>query len=248
LTELHVERWGEGPPVLLVHGAVADGRATWREQRPLAERWTLTVPDRPGFGENPPVERVDFDVDAPLVAELLADGAHLVGHSYGGVISLLASARRPEAVWSLTVVEPPAFGVARGNPEVDELVERLREHWRSGPRDAEAFLRGFLRLVGSATDPPSPLPPPLQRGAEMLLVERGPWEAEIPLDELAGASFPKLVVSGAHDPAFDAVCDVLEQWLSAERAVIPGAGHSVQRTGAPFNERLEEFLLSAESG
>jgi pimeloyl-ACP methyl ester carboxylesterase len=247
LTELHVERWGEGPPVLLVHGAVADGRATWREQRPLAERWTLTVPDRPGFGENPPVERVDFDVDAPLVAELLADGVHLVGHSYGGVISLLAAARRPEAVWSLTVVEPPAFGVARGNPEVDELVERLREHWRSGPRDAEAFLRGFLRLVGSATDPPSPLPPPLQRGAEMLLVERGPWEAEIPLDELAGASFPKLVVSGAHDPAFDAVCDVLEQRLSAERAVIPGAGHSVQRTGAPFNERLEAFLLSAES-
>jgi pimeloyl-ACP methyl ester carboxylesterase len=248
LTKLHVERWGRGPPVVLVHGAVADGRATWMDQRPLAERWTLTVPDRPGFGENPPVERVDFDVDAPLVAELLADGAHLVGHSYGGVISLLAAARRPEAVWSLTVVEPPAFGVARGNPEVDELVERLREHWRSGPRDAEAFLRGFLRLVGSATDPPSPLPPRLQRGAEMLLVERGPWEAEIPLDELAGASFPKLVVSGAHDPAFDAVCHVLEQRLSAERAVIPGAGHSVQRTGAPFNERLEEFLLSAELG
>ena len=211
MTELHVERWGKGPPVVLVHGAVAGGHVTWTEQRPLAERWTLTVPDRPGFGENPPVERVDFDVDAPLVAELLADGAHLVGHSYGGVISLLAAARRPEAVWSLTVVEPPAFGVARGNPDVDELVERLQEHWRSGPRDAEAFLRGFLRLVGSATDPPSPLPPPLQRGAEMLLIERAPWEAEIPLDQLVGANFPKLVVSGAHHPAFDAVCDVLEQ-------------------------------------
>jgi len=248
LTELHVERWGEGPPVVLVHGAVADGRATWTEQRPLAERWTLTVPDRPGFGENPPVERVDFDVDAPLVAELLADGAHLVGHSYGGVISLLAAARRPEAVWSLTVVEPPAFGVARGNPHVGDLVERLQEHWRSGPRDPETFLRGFLRLVGSAMDPPSPLPPPLQRGAEMLLVERGPWEAQIPLAELAGARFPKLVLSGAHNPAFDAVCDVLEQRLSAERAVIAGAGHSVQRTGARFNERLEAFLLSAESG
>jgi pimeloyl-ACP methyl ester carboxylesterase len=248
VTKLHVERWGEGPPVLLVHGSVGDGPGTWAEQRPLAERWTLTVPDRPGFGENPPVERVDFDVDAPLVAELLADGAHLVGHSYGGVISLLAAARRPEAVWSLTVVEPPAFGVARGNADVDDFVDHGQEHWRSGPRDPEAFLRGFLRLVGSALDPPSPLPPRLQRGAEMLLVERGPWEAEIPLDELAGASFPKLVVSGAHDPAFDAVCDVLEQRLWAERAVIAGAGHSVQRTGAPFNERLEAFLLSAESG
>ena len=126
MTKLHVECWGRGPPVVLVHGAVADGRATWMDQRPLAERWTLTVPDRPGFGENPPVERVDFDVDAPLVAELLADGAHLVGHSYGGVISLLAAARRPEAVWSLTVVEPPAFGVARGSCRGRGARHRLR--------------------------------------------------------------------------------------------------------------------------
>jgi pimeloyl-ACP methyl ester carboxylesterase len=248
MTELHVERRGEGPTVLLVHGSVADGRATWTEQQPLAERWTLLVPDRPGFGENPPVERVDFEVDAPLVAELLADGAHLVGHSYGGVVSLLAAARRPEAVWSLTVIEPSAFGIARGNPAVDDFVDRLQEHWRSGPRDPDAFLRAFLRLVGSAMEPPSPLPEPLQRGAEMLLAERGPWEAQIPLDALASASYPKLVVSGAHHPAFEAVGDVLEQRLGAERAGIPGAGHSVQRTGPPFNERLEEFLRSAESG
>jgi pimeloyl-ACP methyl ester carboxylesterase len=231
-----------------VHGSITDGPATWSAQQPLAGRWTLMVVDRPGFGENPPVERVDFDVDAPLVAELLADGVHLVGHSYGGVISLLAAARRPDAVWSLTVIEPPAFGVARGNPDVDDFIDRGQEHWRSGPRDPEAFLRGFLRLVGAALDPPSPLPPPLLRGAEMLMVERGPWEAEIPLDDLTRASFPKLVVSGAHHPGFDAVCDVLEQRLGAERAVIAGAGHSVQRTGAPFNERLEAFLLSAESG
>ena len=246
MTELHVERWGEGPPVLLVHGSVADGTATWTAQRPLAERWGLMVVNRPGFGENPPVERVNFEVDAPLVAELLGDGAHLVGHSYGAVVSLLAAARRPQAVWSLTVAEPPAFGVASGHLAVDDLVAALRQHWDEGPRDPEAFLRAFLEIVGSAVDPPSPLPPSLRRGAEMLLVERGPWEAEIPLDELARAGFPKLVVSGAHHPAFEAVCDVLEQRLGAERAVIPGAGHSVPRTGAPFNERLEAFLLSAD--
>jgi hypothetical protein len=44
------------------------------------------------------------------------------------------------------------------------------------------------------------------------------------------------------------VCDVLEERLGAERAVIPGARHSVQRTGPPFNERLEAFLRSAEAG
>jgi pimeloyl-ACP methyl ester carboxylesterase len=248
MTDLHVERWGSGPPVLLVHGSVADARSTWVEQRPLAERWSLVLLDRPGFGANPPVARVDFAVDAPLVAEHLGDGAHLVGHSYGGVVSLLAAARRPDAVRSLTVIEPPAFAVARGNPDADDFVVRSQEHWRSGPRDPEAFLRGFLRLVGSAIDPPSPLPPLLERGAEMLLVERGPWEADIPLDELARASYPKLVVSGGHHPGFEAVCDVLEERLRAERAVIPGAGHSVPRTGAPFNERLEAFLRSAEDG
>jgi pimeloyl-ACP methyl ester carboxylesterase len=246
VTELQAERWGDGPPVVFVHGSVADGASTWKQQRPLAERWQLIVLDRPGFGSNPPVERVDFDVDAPLVAELLADGAHLVGHSYGGVVSLLAAARRPNAVRSLTIIEPPAFGVARGNADVDEVVRGLQDHWDSGPRDPEVFLRGFLRLVGSALDPPSPLPPPLRRGAEMLVVERGSWEAEIPFERLTRAAFPTLVVSGAHHPAFEAVCDVLQERLAAERAVIPGAGHSVPRTGAPFNERLEAFLVSAE--
>ena len=76
---------------------------------------------------------------------------------------------------------------------------------------------------------------------------RQPWEAEIPLAELRAAPFPKLVVSGGHSPAFEAVCDVLERETGAERAVITGAAHSVQMTGAPFNERLERFLSAAEA-
>jgi pimeloyl-ACP methyl ester carboxylesterase len=243
---LHVERLGAGPPVVLVHGSVAGGEAAWAEQMALAARWTLLVIDRPGYGRAPDVEREDFEVDAQLLAEVLPEGAHLVGHSYGGVVSLLAAARRPESVRSLTVSEPPAFGVAAGNPDVDALVARLREHWERGPREPEAFLRGFLELVGSQIRLPDPLSPPLERAARVLVTERGPWEAEIPLAELARAPFLKLVLSGGHDPAFDAVCDVLEERLGAERAVITGAGHSVQRTGAPYNERLERFLRAAQ--
>jgi pimeloyl-ACP methyl ester carboxylesterase len=241
---VHVRRLGSGPAVVLVHGSVADGEATWAEQRALADRWALVIPDRPGFGANPPVERVDFEADAPLVADLLGDGAHLVGHSYGGVISLLAAALRPESVRSVTVLEPPALGVARGNAAVVAFIAEMTEYWASAPDDPEEFLRGFLRLVGSHYDPPSPLPPKLERGAELLRVERPPWEADIPLAELRAAPFPKLVASGRHHPAFDAVCDVLEQRLDAERAVIPGAGHTLQRTGR-FNERLETFLVRA---
>jgi hypothetical protein len=55
-----------------------------------------------------------------------------------------------------------------------------------------------------------------------------------------------LVLSGGHSPAFEAVCDALAEGLSAERAVIPGRGHTVPSTGAPYNERLEAFLTAAE--
>ena len=227
-----------------MHGSVTGGASTWRKQLPLASRWTLLIVDRPGFGSAPPAgERVDFAVDAPLVAELLGDGAHLVGQSYGGVVALLAAAQRPEAVRSLTVIEPPAFAVAAGNAAADEFVRRGKELWATGPEDPAAFLPLFLDLVGAAQ--PSRLSPELEQGARLLRTERGPWEAEIPLDELAAAPFPKLVVSGAHDPAFDAVCDVLERRLGAERAVLAGAEHSAQRTGARFNDRLEEFLRAA---
>jgi hypothetical protein len=80
----------------------------------------------------------------------------------------------------------------------------------------------------------------------MLMLERHPWEAEIPLDELAAAPFPKLVVSGAHSEPFDIVCDVLATRIGAERAVLPGAGHSVQRLGEPFNTLLASFVERAD--
>lgn len=228
---------------MLVHGSVSNGARTWGAQRPLASRYRLAVVDRPGFPPGPPVERVDFEEHAEWLAERLEPGDHLCGHSYGGVVCLLAAARFG-ALRSLTVLEPPATSVARGNPAADAFAAGAARLWREGPREPEAFLRGFLAAVGSAFDPPSPLPPELEQGARTLMVERGPWEAEIPLAELRALPFPKLVVSGAHHAAFDAICDALERALRAERAVCPGAGHSVQ--AAPgFNDVLERFLVAA---
>jgi len=219
-----------------VHGSVANGEATWAAQRPLAEQFELVVPNRPGFPPGPEVERVDFEADATWLECYLEPGTHLVGQSYGGVISLLAAARRPELVASLTVIEPPAFALARGHPAAEAFIERA--HQVTG--DPEAYLRAFLDLVGSP-QPAHPLPPGLLQGARMLIVERPPWEADIPLGALDGV--PALVVSGAHSAAFDAVCDVLEERLGAERAVLPGAGHSPQRLGEAFNERLASFVM-----
>jgi pimeloyl-ACP methyl ester carboxylesterase len=228
---------GKGPRLLFVHGSVLNGEATWNAQRPLSERFELVVPNRRGFPPGPDVERVDFADEAVWLERFLEPGTHLVGQSYGGVIALLAAARRPELLASLTVIEPPAFDVARGHTAVEAFVA-------SGAAisgDPETYLRGFLELVGSS-QPEHPLSAALLQGARTLMVERPPWEAEIPLDELAATPFPKLVVSGGHSPAFDAVCDVLEARLGARRAVLPGAGHGPQRLGEPFNELLASFV------
>lgn len=246
--DLDVETIGEGPPILFVHGDVVGAAVTWRKQRPLAECWRLILPNRPGFGDSPPLERGDFEVEAPMFAELLGEGAHLVGHSYGAVIALLAAAARPEAVRSLTVSEPGALRLAEGTPVVDTMIANGKRLYADpGAIPTETFLRLFRFGAGSSHATPSQLPEELVRGVELLKRERPSWEAEIPLDQLASAGFPVLVVSGGHSDAFDAVCDALAAALSAERAVISGRGHTVPSTGASYNKRLEAFLRAADA-
>jgi len=230
--------------VVLIHGSVGNGPMTWPSIEPLQERFDVVLPNRAGYPPGPPLDRIDFETQAEELAPLLEDGAHLVGHSYGGVISLLIAARYPERVRSLAVSEPPAFGVARGRPEVERLLAELAAFFAGGPYEPAAYLRGFLGVVGSDIGLPEPLPPDLEQGARAAMAERPPNEAEIPLNDLGAAPFRKLVLSGAHHPAFDAVCDVLEERLGAERAVVPGAGHSIPRAPG-YMDRLTAFLALA---
>jgi len=231
--------------LVFVHGSVGNGEAAWGKQRPLADEFELVVLNRPGFPPGPPVDRVDFEEHAAWVAERLQPGDHLCGHSYGGVVSLYAAAQ-VEGLSSLTVAEPPAFAIAADRPEVDEFSTKLESLWRDGPREPRAFLAAFYQAVaGRAVEVPDPLPPDLHQGAQTLMVERGPWEARPQLDELRSAPFPKLVVSGGWNAAFEAVCDVLEERLLAQRSVLPGMGHNPQLLGRPFNDVLRAFLRNA---
>jgi len=166
------------PRVLLVHGSVVNGDVTWAAQRPLAERFELVVPNRRGFPPGPDVDAVDYEDEAAWLDCFLEPGTHLVGHSYGGVIALFAAARRPELLRSLTVIEPPALAVARGNPAVDAFAAGAERLWEEGSHDPEAFLRGFLAAVNSSL-PRGELSPALLQGARTLMVERYPWTAEI---------------------------------------------------------------------
>jgi pimeloyl-ACP methyl ester carboxylesterase len=236
---LHVETWGEGTPVVLVHGSLALGAEEWEQQRPLAgEGFQLRVPDRRGYGDSPAATGEDFLRDAEDIAELMGDGAHLVGHSYGGLGVLFAAARRPEATLSLTVLEPAASALGHDHPAARALTNEVKAMWDDDVPDAE-WVVAFLKAIGSDPDdfPPEflasalPLVPVFRRGRPI-------WYPDLPLEELASASFPKVVVSGGHSAGLDAVCDDLAVRIAASRAVVEGAGHEIQFTGQPINDLL----------
>jgi pimeloyl-ACP methyl ester carboxylesterase len=241
--DLEVVRLGSGTPVVLVHGSVVAAERTWRHQLALAEHWTLTLPNRPGFGASPPLPRGDFEAEAPLIAELLGEGAHLVGHSYGAVIALYAAALRPRSVLSLVVSEPGCMNVAAGDPRVDaQITHGALLYERAAELSPREFLLAFRGGVGSTHHTPGQLEGDLLRGVRLLMRERPPWEADPPLELLAAAPFPKLVISGGHSPVFEAVCDALALRLGAERAVISGRGHTIPANGDSYNDCVQAFL------
>jgi pimeloyl-ACP methyl ester carboxylesterase len=136
-TDLHVEEWGEGTPVVLVHGSLATSQEEWEAQRPLVdEGFRFLAPDRRGIGASPAATGEDFLRDAEDIAELMGDGAHLVGHSYGGLGVLFAAALRPEATLSVSLLEPGTFALGQGHPAGRALVDAVREVWHQDVDDA----------------------------------------------------------------------------------------------------------------
>ena len=244
--DLFVEAWGKGTTVVLVHGSFATGAEEWHAQRPLAEEgFRLLVPDRRAYGRSPAARGEDFLRDADDVAGLMGEGAHLVAHSYGGLGAMLAAGSRLDATLSLTLLEPPALMLGQHHPAVRTFGSDVRRLWSTDLPDEE-WLPAFLGAVGTdaGTLPEEtmaaalPLVPVVRRG-------RPVWEAELPLAALASAPFPKLVVSGGHSAAFEAICDDLAARISATRMVIEGAGHEIQFTGAPLNEALLRLWRTA---
>ncbi len=245
--DLDVIRRGSGPPVVFVHGSVVGAQRTWQHQLSLAEHFTLVLPNRPGFANSPALARGDFEREAHLIAELLGDGAHLVGHSYGAVIALHAAALQPQAVHSLSVSEPGCLRVAAGNPEVDRQIEAGEILYaRASEFEPLEFLRAFRGGVGSTHETPPKLAGELLRGARLCMSERPPWESNPPLEALRDADFAKLVISGGHSAVFEAVCNAVAGRLGARRATIAGRGHTIPATGEPYNACLRSFL--AEQG
>ena len=96
----HVQRMGQGPVLLLLHGT---GAAThsWRDIAPLlAERFTLIAPDLPGHGFTAPMpfDQVSLPAMAAAVADLIEEIGMppdlVLGHSAGAAILIQACLQR----------------------------------------------------------------------------------------------------------------------------------------------------------
>jgi pimeloyl-ACP methyl ester carboxylesterase len=117
----------------------------------------------------PPAYTLDDEVDGVLRAadERGWDAFHLVGYSGGGAVSLAVTARRPERLRSLALLEPAWAG--RWDRTAEEL-ELWQEYDRLEALPPPEFMRAFMRLgvkPGVELSPPPPGDPP-------------PWMAQRP--------------------------------------------------------------------
>ncbi len=155
-TTLAYREQGQGEPVVFVHGALSDLR-TWEQQLPSVGRSYRAITYSRRFAR--PNEDIDPGEDdqilphvedlAAFLRELDAAPAHLVGNSWGALISLLTAVRHPDVVRTLVLEEPPLPQLIRVSmpPRPAELL-RL---FATRPRTAFAILKLVARIFAPVT-------------------------------------------------------------------------------------------------
>jgi pimeloyl-ACP methyl ester carboxylesterase/putative sterol carrier protein len=108
--------FGQGPPVVLLHGLAATKLSYLPLLPALAERYRVIVPDLPGHGESgKPRARYTpayfTKIIHALFDELGIEDAAVIGNSMGGRIALEVVARHPHRVNSLILLDPAAAGL-----------------------------------------------------------------------------------------------------------------------------------------
>jgi pimeloyl-ACP methyl ester carboxylesterase len=260
---LHVEDSGTGVPVVALHSSGLSSRQWRRLGSALVEQgFRAVVPDLAGHGRSPEwpePKPFSFDVDVEQVVallETLPGPVHLVGHSYGAFVGLLAARQAPSRIRSLALYEPVSFGLLDPVEDADAGRELAsvgatwdgsvegRERWLrsfveywSGPGAWDALredARAEFRRVGWV----------MHRAVVSLVKDRTPASAY----EVVKA--PLLLMTGEHSTlAAHAVIRRLSQALPGARVyTVPGAGHMGPLTHSDLvNRAILDFVAVASS-
>jgi len=248
-TLIAYERTGEGPALVLVHGATAD-HTRWAPVLPmLGDRFTVYALDRRGRGESgdSPAYSLEREYeDIAAVVSSISGPVNLLGHSYGALISLEAALLLTN-LSKLILYEPP---IRLDRPIYPPGIRsRLQALLDSG--DREALLLLFLREVAK-----------LPEDEIAMLRNAGAWEARLAaahtvVRELAAEDYvlnpakfrnsavPTMLLRGEESP--DTTREMIEALHGAlpnsKIVVIPGQQHIAMRTAPEvFVSLVTEFL------
>jgi pimeloyl-ACP methyl ester carboxylesterase len=262
-TELAYLDMGQGPPVVMVHGTVCDYRWWQAQMDQFSQQHRVVAFSLRHHHPNASMEdRSDYlprthaaDL-AGLIQALTPGRVHLIGHSYGGFISLLVARDRPDLVHSLVLVEPGRLaGLLTGGDAEEakpilkgaaESRKQVLERLDQGNLDEalRIFLNGALgpgkwEAMSNAAraahrDNVHTLKPTLTNPAE-------PFTC----DDARKITTPTLLVRGDASPRiFALMLNGLQPCLArVERITIAKASHAVHRDNpADFNREVLAFL------
>lgn len=247
--------WGEGAPLVLLHGGSGSWRHWLRNIAPLAQRYRVLAADIPGLGESamPPGEATPASAALPLregLARLLGPERryHLTGFSFGANVGGQLAALEGRHIRTLTLVGAASLGLAR------PPLELLKVRDKQGPARIEAHRENLRRLMfhDPALIDATALAIQEWHTNHARLRSRGFASGTSLRDALDRVTAPLNGIWGEFDavawPHVAARLDVIRaRDPSMLEAVIPAAGHWVAYEAAPaFNAALLSILARRE--
>lgn len=207
-----VQEAGAGPDVVFVHGSLGDYRQWTPVAGALAAPYRLVaVSRRFHWPQAAADDRVLYTYEAhrdDLLALLrtAASSVHLVGHSYGAGVVLLAALAEPARLRSLVLIEP-AFNslLPETEPGLDDervsrgaMLDAVRQSAAAG--DHHGAARALIDWVQGRGGDFASLPPWVRSALLDNATTAGPTVSYAPphltRDELRGLRVPTLVVAG----------------------------------------------------
>jgi pimeloyl-ACP methyl ester carboxylesterase len=249
--EVAYERVGGGPPVVLAHGAAADGRIWQPQLDDLADDFTVVAWDEPGAGRSADLP-VGFGLAdyarclAAVIEDVALGPAHVGGLSWGGTVAQELYRHDPGLVASLILAD--TYAGWRGSLPADEIESRVvgaREMLAAPEGELDPTLPGLF-----AGDPPAEFLPLLDAVAADVRRETLRTQLEIiaatdQRDLLPHIRVPTLLIWGELDERSPlGVARQFDREIpDTELVLIPRCGH-VSNLERPdqFNEAVRGFL------